>query len=97
MIPPDIDVGIVFSTDGRVAAYELQVLVDDLGFFPSYHLTPVVRQSAIDRFPLLPVQLNALSEKLDDEQMARLNAMVDIEKKSVREVSSFFLQLNGLL
>ena len=93
----DVDVGLVFSTDGRIAAYELQVLVDDLGFFPSYRLTPVVRQSAIDRFPLLPVQLNALSEKLDDEQMARLNGMVDIQKKSVRDVASFFLELSGLL
>ena len=93
----DADVGLVFSTDGRIAAYELQVLIDDLGFFPSYRLTPVVRQSAIDRFPLLPGQLNALSEKLDDEQMARLNAMVDIQKKSVRDVASFFLELSGLL
>ena len=87
----------MFSTDGRVAAYELQVLIDDLGFFPSYRLTPVVRRGALDRFPLLPVQLNALSEKLDDEQMARLNAMVDVQKMSVPDVALFFLKLSGLL
>jgi osmoprotectant transport system substrate-binding protein len=93
----DIDVGLVFSTDGRIAAYELQILIDDRGFFPSYHLTPVVRQSAIDRFPLLSMELNALSEKLDDNQMARLNGMVDIQKMSVRDVSSLFLRMSGLL
>jgi osmoprotectant transport system substrate-binding protein len=31
-----IDVGMVFATDGRIAAYDLLVLEDDKEFFPNY-------------------------------------------------------------
>ena len=41
----EFDVGVVFATDGRVSASELAILRDDLSFFPSYLLAPVVRKS----------------------------------------------------
>jgi osmoprotectant transport system substrate-binding protein len=92
-----VDVGLVFSTDGRVAAYDFLVLRDDRGFFPSYLLTPVVRQRTLDRHPDLAVHLDALSAKLDNATIARLNAMIDVEKRPIREVASSFLQANGLI
>jgi osmoprotectant transport system substrate-binding protein len=36
----DFDVGVVFSTDGRISATNLIILEDDQGFFPSYLLPP---------------------------------------------------------
>jgi osmoprotectant transport system substrate-binding protein len=92
-----IDVGLVFATDGRVAAYDFLVLRDDRGFFPSYLLAPVVRQRTLDKHPDLAKHLDALSAKLDNATIAHLNAMVDIEKRPVGEVASSFLKASGLI
>ena len=92
-----VDVGLVFATDGRVAAFDLRILRDDRGFFPSYLLTPVVRKTSLDRDPDLATYLNALSERLDDATIGNLNAMIDVQKKPVGEVASSFLRASGLI
>jgi osmoprotectant transport system substrate-binding protein len=73
------------------------VLNDDKGFFPSYALTPVVRKETLDKNPKLAEILNGLSAKLDDATMAKLNAAVDVEKKSVEEVAANFLKSQTLI
>jgi len=92
-----VDVGLVFATDGRIAAYDLLILEDDRRFFPSYLLTPVVRGSALEQHPGLAEPLNALSAQLDNATMATLNAQVDIHRKSVEEVAAAFLKAAGLI
>lgn len=92
-----VDVGLVFATDGRIPAFNFIVLKDDKGFFPSYALTPVVRKEVLDKNPKLADLLNGLSSKLDDATMAKLNASVDVDKKTVEDVSSTFLKQQGLM
>ena len=92
-----VDVGLVFATDGRIPAFDFVVLTDDKGFFPSYSLTPVVRKETLDKNPKLADILNGLSAKLDDATMAKLNATVDVEKKTIEEVASTFLKSQGML
>jgi osmoprotectant transport system substrate-binding protein len=91
-----VDVGLVFSTDGRVNAFNFLLLEDDQRFFPSYLLTPVIRKSALDQYPELADHLNALSAKLDNATMTDLNGMVDLEKRDVEEVALSFLKASGL-
>ena len=92
-----VDVGLVFATDGRVPAFNFVILQDDKGFFPNYAMTPVVRKEVLDKNPKLAEALNALSAKLDDATMAKLNASVDVDKKSVEEVAGGFLKAQGLV
>ena len=92
-----VDVGLVFATDGRVPAFNFVILADDKGFFPSYALTPVVRKETLDKNPKLAEILNGLSAKLDDATMAKLNATVDVDKKSVEEVAAGFLKSQALV
>lgn len=92
-----VDVALAFATDGRIAAFNFVVLQDDKGFFPSYALTPVVRRETLEANPKLADLLNGLSAKLDDTVMAKLNASVDVERKSVEEVASTFLRQQGLI
>ena len=92
-----VDVGLVFATDGRVPAFNFVILKDDKGFFPNYALTPVVRKQVLDANPKLADYLNALSAKLDDATMAKLNASVDVDKKTVEEVARNFLKEQGLV
>ena len=92
-----VDVGLVFATDGRIAAYDLLILEDDRRFFPSYLLTPVVRGSVLEQHPGLAEPLNALSARLDNSTMATLNAKVDIEKQPVEQVAAAFIKAAGLI
>jgi len=92
-----VDVGLVFATDGRVPAFNFVLLADDKHHFPSYAMTPVVRADTLKANPKLAEQLNALSAKLDDKTMAGLNAAVDVAKKSVEAVAEDFLKQSGLL
>jgi osmoprotectant transport system substrate-binding protein len=92
-----VDIALVFATDGRVPAFNFVILKDDKGFFPSYALTPVIRKATLDANPKLGPILNSLSAKLDAPTMARLNASVDVQKKSFSEVSHDFLKQAGLL
>lgn len=92
-----INVGLVFATDGRIPAFDFKVLEDDQGFFPAYALTPVVRQSTLERLPELEEQMNDLSALLDDAVMAELNARVDVQRESIEAVARTFLEEQGLL
>ena len=92
-----VDVGLVFATDGRIPAFNFVVLKDDKAFFPAYALTPVVRKQVLDANPKLADILNSLSAKLDDATMARLNASVDVDKKTVEDVAQTFLKQQGLI
>ncbi|HEV2677527.1 MAG TPA: glycine betaine ABC transporter substrate-binding protein [Aliidongia sp.] len=92
-----VEVGLVFATDGRIPAFDFVVLKDDKGFFPAYAMTPVIRKEVLDKNPKLADILNALSAKLDDAIMGKLNASVDVDKKSVEEVAGGFLKQEKLI
>lgn len=92
-----VDVGLVYSTDGRVKGFDLKVLEDDKGFFPSYAVTPVVREEALEANPGLDEALNTLSGLLDNDTITTLNAKVDIDHQSPQQVAHDFLRSKGLL
>jgi len=92
-----VDVGLVFATDGRVPAFDFVILTDTKGYFPTYAMTPVIRKETLDKNPKLAELLNGLSAKLDDATMARLNASVDVDKKSIEEVAAGFLKAQSLV
>ena len=48
-----IDVAMVFSTDGKLEKYNLLVLEDTKSFFPSYNLAVTVRKEILDNNPKL--------------------------------------------
>lgn len=92
-----VDVGLVFATDGRVPAFDFVILADDKGYFPTYAMTPVVRKETLDKNPKLAELLNGLSAKLDDATMAKLNATVDVDKKTIEEVAAGFLKAQAVI
>ena len=92
-----VDTGVVFATDGRIPAFNFVVLRDDKNYAPPYNMTPVVRKEILDKNPKIADALNALAAKLNNETMARLNATVDVDKKTPEEVADQFLKANGLV
>ena len=91
------DVIDAFATDGRIQAFHLKVLKDDKQFFPPYYAAPVIREDTLKRYPQIAEVLNQLAGKLDDKQMSRLNAQVDLEKKDPKEVARQWLKEQGLI
>ncbi|WP_419658860.1 OpuCC: ABC-type glycine betaine/proline transport system, periplasmic binding protein [Desulfosarcina variabilis str. Montpellier] len=93
----DVDVGLVFATDGRIPAFNFSVLKDTKNFFPAYAITPTVRKETLAAHPDLADHLNKLSALFDDTTMSALNAQVDVDKKSVTTVAEGFLKEKGLI
>lgn len=93
----EVEVALVFATDGRIEAFDFRVLEDDEGFFPDYAIAPVVRTETLEAHPGLEEPLAAMAEAIDDATMRRLNAQVDVEKRSVEAVAEEFLTEQGLI
>ena len=93
----EIDVICAFSTDGRIAAYDLRTLDDDLQFFPPYEAMPVVRKELLRKFPEVEDALKKLIGLISDNVMRELNYKVDVEKVSPEKVAEIFLKERNLL
>jgi osmoprotectant transport system permease protein len=90
-----VDVISGYATDGRIKAYNLRVLEDDLHFFPPYCGAPLVRTDVLERHPELRDILNQLAPLLTDDQVQQLNYEVDHQKDNPREVARRFLEAQG--
>lgn len=87
----EVDIISGSSTDGRVRAYDLQLLHDDKNIFPPYYAVPIVRQNLLEERPELEDVLNMLAGKINDSIMTELNYRVDFLKQSPRQVAMDFL------
>jgi osmoprotectant transport system permease protein len=87
-----VDVIDIFSTDGKLQRLGLTVLKDDRRFFPDYHAVLLVREDFIERFPRSWQAISSrLEAQIDDREMSRLNALADLDGKSVPQVAAEFL------
>lgn len=92
-----VDAGLIYTTDGRVKGFDMKVLEDDKHFFPSYNVTPVVRQDLLASHPGLDTALNQLSAQITDEAITELNKRVDIDHQSPETVARDFLKSKNML
>ena len=92
-----VDVIDGFSTDGRIPAFDLKILTDDKKYFPPYYAAPIVRADLLEKHPEIADALNLLAGKLDEKEMAKLNAKVDLEKQDPKAVAKEWLQSKGLI
>ncbi|KMM81814.1 glycine betaine ABC transporter substrate-binding protein [Pseudomonas deceptionensis] len=88
--------GLVYTTDGRLSAFNLKLLDDDLHYFPDYTAAPVVSKAYLDAHPDLEALLKPLADLFDDETMRQLNARVDVNHESPSTVAADFLRQHPL-
>jgi osmoprotectant transport system substrate-binding protein len=92
------DVSIVFTTDPQNKREGFVLLEDDKGMFPPYNSTLVVRNDVIDKAgPDFQKTVAQATEGLTDEVMQELNARVDLDKKTPKDVAGEYLQETGLV
>ena len=92
-----VDVISGFATDGRIPAFDLVVLDDDLRFFPPYYAAPVVRMDLLAKAPRVADLLNRLAGKISNIHMATMNYSVDGKKLEAETVARDYLKNNGLI
>ncbi len=68
----DVDLLETYSTDPRLLTREVEVLTDDLEFFPPYHAVPLIRLEALERHPSLRPLFRKLALSLDETTVQEL-------------------------
>lgn len=86
-----VDVISGFSTDGRIAAYDLQVLDDNKNYFPPYYAAPLAREDILLEYPELREIFEKLGGQITEEDMMQMNYEVDREKRSPSSVAREYL------
>ena len=91
------DVSIVFTTDPQIKREGEVLLEDDKGMFPPYNSTLVIRDDVLKKAgPDVEKVVAQVNKGLTDEAMQELNARVDLDKKTPKEVASEYLSETGL-
>jgi osmoprotectant transport system substrate-binding protein len=91
----DIDVGLVFSSDGAIPDKGFVVLEDDKHLQNADNVVPVIRDEVA--IPDVMALLDDISEKLDTTTLAELNKRADIDKEDPEVLAKEWLTDNGFL
>ncbi|HJV09060.1 MAG TPA: ABC transporter substrate-binding protein [Acidimicrobiales bacterium] len=89
----DIDVGLVFSSDGAVSARNLVVLEDDKKLQTVDNLVPAIRKDIVDDD--IRDTLNKVSAALTTDDLIQLNKRADIDKTDPEVLAREWLQQHG--
>jgi osmoprotectant transport system permease protein len=88
LVSGDLDVTDFYSTDPEIVRYGLKLLEDDRGFFPNYDALLLARSN-------LPQAARAVLQRLehaiDAREMARMNALVTLDRRPEAEVAHEFV------
>ncbi len=92
----ELDVNVSYSTDGRIAKFNLVNLEDDKSFFPPYYVTPIMKIAFAEENPDVVAALLELAGQFSVEDMQKYNLMVD-EGEDARAVATIMLTDKGLI
>ncbi|MGL4382934.1 MAG: glycine betaine ABC transporter substrate-binding protein [Bacilli bacterium] len=97
----NIDVTVVYSTDGLNKKSNFVILNDDKKFFPEYNASFFFRDSLFEEYqdlaPNLEEVLSLLNGQIDNEAMIELNYQVDAKGRKPKDVAYDFLKEKKLI
>jgi osmoprotectant transport system permease protein len=91
----EIDVTDAYETDGKLKRYDLNMLEDDMDFFPPYEAAFLVRNETLSSLPGIKNKLQKLSGTISTSRMRDLNYEVEVLGKPISEVARQFLRSQG--
>jgi osmoprotectant transport system permease protein len=86
-----VDLISAYTTDGRIAAYDLRVLEDDRGAIPPYDAMVLVGPRLVREWPDVLTALSRLNGAIDVESMRTMNLQVDVEGTDPTTVAAAFI------
>ena len=94
----EIDVGLLFSSDGAIAAKGFVVLDDDRQLQGADNIVPVLRSNLAEEFGNdLTTIINDVSAKITTGELAVMNKRVNIDKDDPSDVARDWLVANGFI
>jgi osmoprotectant transport system substrate-binding protein len=91
----EIDVAILFTSDGVIAAKGFVLLEDDEGLQPAENLTPVIRTEMLDAYgDDLADLLNDISAELTTEELSEMNRRIGIDGDDPDQVAADWIEDN---
>lgn len=92
----EIDVALLFTTDGVIAAKGFVLLEDDGGLQPAENIVPVIRQEILDAYgDGLSDLLNDVSAKITTEELTEMNRRFGADLIDADVVAKEWLDANG--
>lgn len=88
-----VDVIGAFSTDGRIAAYDLVVLEDDRSVIPPYDAVILASARLQQKQPRVLDSLRNLAGRIDAETMRKLNQLVDDKHQTPETAARTFTRV----
>lgn len=92
----EVDCIAAFTTDGRIAKFDLAPVEDDKAALMPYDCCALIRSDFAEANPEVADTLQLLEDKLSTEVMQKYNYMVDQEGLDYEEVAKIMLQDIGL-
>jgi osmoprotectant transport system permease protein len=86
-----VDVISAFSTDGRIAAFDIQLLKDDRGVIPPYDAIVLANVRVARDMPEVLRAIERLKGRIVQAQMQQMNLRVDQDGRTPRQVAEEFL------
>lgn len=90
-------IGEIYTTDGRIPALDLQILEDNLEYFPKYNMAPVIHKETLDQYPQIADLVTPITADLTNEKMQQLNAQVDVDGREPADVAYDYLVELGVI
>ncbi|MEO7555365.1 MAG: ABC transporter substrate-binding protein [Acidimicrobiales bacterium] len=85
-----VDIGLLFSTDGRIAAKGYVLLQDDKKMLAADNVLPVVSEALAANADLVKAT-DAITAKLTSEKLIALNKRFDVDKEDAAVIAKSFL------
>lgn len=93
-----IDVGLLFSTDGRIASEGWVLLEDDKGMLAADNIFPVASQDVVDAYGEdLTGLLDDISAELTTEDLIELNRRFDVDREDAEDIADDWLAEHGIV
>jgi len=92
-----IDAMNIFTTDGQLSVSDVKVLEDDRQFYENYYCGTVVRQDTLKLHPELRDVLMLMDNLIDEDEMAKMNYLVESKNSDEKTVAREFLVSKDLL
>lgn len=94
----EVDVAVMFTTQGIIFEKGFKVLTDDMGIEVAQNIVPVVRDDVVeahgDDFTSF---VDSITAKITTEGLTRLNKLVDVDKEDPEDVAREWLTDEGFL
>jgi osmoprotectant transport system substrate-binding protein len=86
-----VNAGMVYGTDGALAALDLTVMSDPKAAQIVYEVAPVIRSDRLARHPAIREALDPIFGRFDADTLRRLNARITVEGETPETVAKSYL------